>query len=62
MLSHISPLSLILILAIIIVLFGAKRLRNIGNDLGAAVKSFRRGLTEEDQKLNIDKDKTNSND
>lgn len=39
--------SLLLIFLIIVVLFGTKRLRELGNDLGAAVKSFRKGLKEE---------------
>ena len=39
--------SLLLIFLIIMVLFGTKRLREIGSDLGAAVKSFRKGLQEE---------------
>lgn len=39
--------SLLLLFLIIIVLFGTKRIREIGNDLGAAVKSFRKGLQEE---------------
>jgi len=40
--------SLLLILIIAMLLFGTKRLRNIGEDLGAAVKSFRKGLQEDD--------------
>lgn len=43
--------SLLLILAIVVILFGTKRLREIGNDLGAAVRSFRKGL-EEDKEEN----------
>lgn len=39
--------SLLLILLIVILLFGTKRLRNIGEDLGAAVKSFRKGMQDE---------------
>lgn len=39
--------SLLLIFLIIVVLFGTKRLRELGNDLGAAVRSFRKGLKEE---------------
>lgn len=46
-LSGISPLSLLLILAIVVVLFGTSRLKSIGHDLGAAVKSFRDGLNGE---------------
>lgn len=39
--------SLLLLFLIIIVLFGTKKIREIGTDLGAAVKSFRKGLQEE---------------
>jgi len=46
-LAGVSPLSLLVILAIVIVLFGTKRLRNLGHDLGSAVKSFREGMEEE---------------
>jgi sec-independent protein translocase protein TatA len=42
--------SLLLILLIVVVLFGTKRLRDIGSDLGAAVRGFRKGLQEEDEK------------
>lgn len=40
----ISPGSLLLIFLIVLVLFGTKKLRNIGEDMGHAVKSFRKGL------------------
>ncbi len=39
--------SLLLIFLIIVVLFGTKRLRELGNDLGQAIQSFRKGLKEE---------------
>lgn len=45
-LSGVSPLSLILILLIVIVLFGSSKLKNIGEDLGKAVKSFRSAMNE----------------
>ena len=48
MLSRISPMSLILILLIVVVLFGTRRLRNMGNDVGSAVKGFRKGMSEAD--------------
>jgi sec-independent protein translocase protein TatA len=41
--------SLIVILLIVVVLFGTKKLRDIGNDLGAALRGFRKGLQEEDE-------------
>ena len=47
-LSGISPLSLLLILLIVVVLFGTKKLKNIGADLGQAVKQFRQSLNTDD--------------
>lgn len=56
--GNISPMSLLLIFLIIIVLFGTKKLRNIGEDLGHAFKSFRRGLMQSDDS---DKKKIDNN-
>lgn len=39
--------SLLLLFLIIVVLFGTKRLREMGNDLGVAIKQFRKGMQEE---------------
>ncbi len=39
--------SLLLIFLIVIVVFGTKRLREVGKDLGEAVKNFRKGLQED---------------
>ncbi len=36
---------LLLILLIVVLVFGTKKLRNIGADLGGAVKSFKEGMT-----------------
>ena len=43
----ISVWQLLIILAIVLLLFGAKRLRNIGGDLGAAVRGFKQSIKEE---------------
>lgn len=40
----ISIWQLLIILAIVLVLFGAKRLRNVGGDLGEAIKGFRKAV------------------
>ena len=37
---------LVLLLLIVLVLFGTKRLRNIGGDLGSAIKSFRSAIND----------------
>ena len=40
---------LLLIFFIVIILFGTKRLRHIGEDLALCVKNFRKGMQEEDK-------------
>ena len=45
----ISIWQLLIILAIVLVLFGAKRLRNLGGDLGTAVKGFKDAVKEGDE-------------
>lgn len=42
--------SLLLIFLIILVLFGTKRLRSMGEDLGAALRNFKKGLQDLDSK------------
>ena len=37
---------LLIILAIALVIFGAKRLKSIGSDLGGAVKGFKKAMSE----------------
>lgn len=49
-LSGVSPLSLLVIFLIIVVLFGTDKLKNIGSDLGHALKSFKKALNNEDDK------------
>ncbi len=39
---------LLIILLIVLVLFGAKRIKNLGSDLGTAIKGFRNAITERD--------------
>ena len=46
----ISIWQLVIILLIVLLLFGAKRLRNVGSDLGEAVKGFKKAVKEEEKK------------
>ena len=39
---------LLIILLIVALLFGTKKLRNMGGDLGSAIKSFRSAVTDKD--------------
>jgi sec-independent protein translocase protein TatA len=47
----IGPLQILLILLIVVLIFGTKKLRNIGSDLGSAVKGFKDGMKEEAPKI-----------
>jgi len=40
---------LLVILAIVLLIFGPKRLKNIGSDLGNAIKGFRTAVTDDEQ-------------
>lgn len=42
----IGPGSIILILLIVIILFGTKKLRNVGSDLGGAIRNFKKSMKE----------------
>lgn len=44
----ISPGSLLLIFLIVVMLFGTKKLRGMGEDLGKAFRGFKKGLHEEE--------------
>ena len=44
----ISVPQLLIILGIIVLLFGTKKLRNVGSDLGGAVKGFKEGMRSEE--------------
>ena len=46
----ISTTHLIIFLVIIVLIFGTKKLKNIGSDLGGAVKGFKDGMKEGDAK------------
>ncbi len=52
---------LIIILVIVLVLFGAKRLKNVGSDLGSAVKGFKTAIKDEETKPKDNIEKSESN-
>lgn len=39
-----GPLELIIILVIVVLVFGGKRLKNLGGDLGGAIKGFKKSM------------------
>ncbi|GLQ73116.1 twin-arginine translocase subunit TatA [Vibrio sp. vnigr-6D03] len=52
----ISVTQLIIIAVIVLLLFGTKKLRNIGGDLGGAVKGFKKAMSDEDKASTEKKD------
>lgn len=44
MFSNIGPVQLLIVLLIVLAIFGTKRLRTLGSDLGSAVKGFRSAM------------------
>jgi sec-independent protein translocase protein TatA len=49
MLSNIGPIQLLIVLVIVLAIFGTKRLRTLGSDLGSAVKGFRSAVSDADK-------------
>jgi sec-independent protein translocase protein TatA len=41
---------LLIILVIVLLIFGTKRLKNVGSDLGEAIKGFKKGMSDADAK------------
>ncbi|MCG8313380.1 MAG: twin-arginine translocase TatA/TatE family subunit [Pseudomonadales bacterium] len=41
---------LVIILAIVLLLFGTKRLRNLGGDVGGAIKGFKKAMNDDEEK------------
>ncbi|MEH6471510.1 MAG: Sec-independent protein translocase subunit TatA [Halopseudomonas sp.] len=52
----ISIWQLLIVLVIVVLLFGTKKFRNIGGDLGNAVKGFKKAMSDEEQQKQIAKD------
>jgi sec-independent protein translocase protein TatA len=55
MIGGISVTQLLILLVIVMLVFGTKRLRNIGSDLGSAVKGFRKGIEDEPEESEPEK-------
>ena len=52
-----GPLELGIILVIVLLIFGGKRLKNIGGDLGSAIKGFKKSMKDGEEQIdNKDKD------
>ncbi|SUO98026.1 twin-arginine translocase TatA/TatE family subunit [Suttonella indologenes] len=45
----ISPIQLLIVLVIVVLIFGGKRLRTLGSDLGSAIKGFKNEMKSEEE-------------
>ena len=50
MFGSIGPWQLLIVVILVVLIFGTKKLRNVGGDLGSAVKGFKKALSEDDTK------------
>ena len=50
MFSGFGLTELLVVLAIVLLIFGPKRLKSLGSDLGSAIKGFRTAVSEDEQK------------
>ena len=46
--GNIGITQLIIVLVIVMLVFGTKKIRNLGGDLGSAIRDFRKGMNEVD--------------
>jgi sec-independent protein translocase protein TatA len=56
-LGGISIWQLLIILLIVVMLFGTKRLKGLGSDLGDAIKGFKKSMGSDDDKPAVDEHK-----
>ena len=49
MFSRITPIQLLIVLVIVLAIFGTKKFRSMGSDLGGAVKGFRSAMSDADK-------------
>jgi sec-independent protein translocase protein TatA len=61
-LGGISIWQLLIVLVIVVMLFGTKRLRNLGGDLGGAIKGFKQSMKEESPKAEEEQKKVANDD
>ncbi|AFL72175.1 twin-arginine translocase TatA/TatE family subunit [Thiocystis violascens] len=59
-LGGISIWQLLIILVIVLLLFGTKRLKNVGSDLGGAIRSFRESMSNADKDDKVDDEQPTS--
>jgi len=57
--GNIGPMQLLIVLALVVLIFGTSKLKNMGKDLGSAVKGFKGAMNEEENKKDEPEDTAN---
>lgn len=52
--GNIGPFQLLIVLAIVVLIFGGKRLRTLGSDLGESIKGFKEATKEKEEPTAIE--------
>lgn len=50
---HLGPMEMVFILVVVLLVFGAGRLPEVGRSMGKAITEFKGGLTGQDEKANV---------
>lgn len=50
--GNIGVPQLIILLVVVMLVFGTKKIRNLGGDLGSAIRDFRKGMNEVESAVN----------
>lgn len=53
--GNIGPFQLLIVLLIVLLVFGTKRIRSLGSDLGGAIREFRKGVGDDASSTEDDK-------
>jgi len=51
-----SPAHILLILIVVVLVFGTSKLKNLGKDLGGAVKGFKEAMKDPEEQARLDKE------
>nr|WP_176700448.1 twin-arginine translocase TatA/TatE family subunit [Gilliamella apicola] len=52
---------LLILIAVVVLLFGTKKLRSLGSDLGESIKGFKKAMNDDDDKKDADNSQKSEN-
>lgn len=58
--GNIGWFQILVVLLIVLLVFGTKKIRNLGGDLGGAIRDFRKSVSEDEKPADEDKEESES--